>query len=218
MPLTQLSQQRKFAQRRYVLSGIVAVVAAIYLLKIFFMQVVSDKYKILSDSNVRRVVTIYPARGLILDRKGRKLVANEEAYDMMVIPRQVQNLDTAELCRLLDIDRKTFEVRLKKARGFSRYKASPFVEQIDKETYGFLQEKMYKFQGFYVQNRTLRKYPFPVAAHTLGYVGEVNPGEIAADPYYKMGDYIGKSGLEKFYETQLRGVKGEKIVDRKSVV
>lgn len=212
MPVTQLSQQRKFAQRRYVLSGIVVVVAAIYLLKIFFMQVVSDKYKILSDSNVRRVVTIYPARGLILDRKGRKLVANEEAYDLMVIPRQVQNLDTAELCRLLDIDRKTFEARMKKAKDYSRYKASPFVEQIDKETYGFLQEKMYKFQGFYVQNRTLRKYPFPVAAHTLGYVGEVNPGEIAADPYYKMGDYIGKSGLEKFYETQLRGVKGEKIV------
>lgn len=200
------------SRKRYVITGIFVAVGLLYLLKLFYIQIIEDKYKILSDSNVRRVITIFPARGMIYDRNGKTLVANEEAYDLMVIPRQAKNVDTSELCRLIDIDHKAFEARMKKASEFSRYKASSFLEQISKETYGFLQEKLYRFPGFFVQSRTLRTYPYPLAAHTLGYVGEVSPAEVEADPYYKSGDYVGKSGIEKFYEPRLRGIKGEKIV------
>ena len=207
-----MSQLSSHSQKRYVVSGIIIAVAAIFILKLFYMQVISDKYKILSESNVRRIVTIYPARGLIYDRNGRKIVSNEEAYDVMVVPRQVRNIDTAELCQLLEIDMQSFTNRLNKARQYSPYRASPFVEQISKTTYGYLQEKLYRFPGFFVQPRTLRTYPYPIAAHTLGYVGEVNQKEIESDPYYRMGDYIGKSGIEKSYEKELRGVKGEKSV------
>ncbi len=187
-------------------------VAAIFVVKLFYMQVISDKYKVLSESNVRRIVTIYPARGIIYDRNGIKIVSNEQAYDLMEVPRQVNNIDTNELCQLLEIDKQSFINRLNKARQYSPYRASPFVEQISKTTYGYLQEKLYRFPGFFVQPRTLRTYLYPIAAHTLGYVGEVNQKEIEDDPYYKMGDYIGKSGIEKYYEKELRGVKGEKIV------
>lgn len=207
-----MAQLGHHSQKRYVVSGIIITVAAIFVVKLFYMQVISDKYKVLSESNVRRIVTIYPARGIIYDRKGRKIVSNEEAYDLMVVPRQVNNIDTNELCQLLEIDKQSFISRLNKARQYSPYRASPFVEQISKTTYGYLQEKLYRFPGFFVQPRTLRTYLYPIAAHTLGYVGEVNQKEIEDDPYYKMGDYIGKSGIEKYYEKELRGVKGEKIV------
>ncbi|HAL65975.1 MAG: Penicillin-binding protein 2 [Bacteroidetes bacterium 38_7] len=207
-----MAQLGHHSRKRYVVSGIIITVAAIFVVKLFYMQVISDKYKVLSESNVRRIVTIYPARGIIYDRKGRKIVSNEEAYDLMVVPRQVNNIDTNELCQLLEIDKQSFISRLNKARQYSPYRASPFVEQISKTTYGYLQEKLYRFPGFFVQPRTLRTYLYPIAAHTLGYVGEVNQKEIEDDPYYKMGDYIGKSGIEKYYEKELRGVKGEKIV------
>jgi penicillin-binding protein 2 len=207
-----MAQLGHHSQKRYVVSGIIITVAAIFVVKLFYMQVISDKYKVLSESNVRRIVTIYPARGIIYDRKGRKIVSNEEAYDLMVVPRQVNNIDTNELCQLLEIDKQSFINRLNKAKQYSPYRASPFVEQISKTTYGYLQEKLYRFPGFFVQPRTLRTYLYPIAAHTLGYVGEVNQKEIEDDPYYKMGDYIGKSGIEKYYEKELRGVKGEKIV------
>jgi len=207
-----MAQLGHHSQKRYVVSGIIITVAAIFVVKLFYMQVISDKYKVLSESNVRRIVTIYPARGIIYDRKGRKIVSNEEAYDLMVVPRQVNNIDTNELCQLLEIDKQSFISRMNKARQYSPYRASPFVEQISKTTYGYLQEKLYRFPGFFVQPRTLRTYLYPIAAHTLGYVGEVNQKEIENDPYYKMGDYIGKSGIEKYYEKELRGVKGEKIV------
>lgn len=207
-----MAQLGHHSQKRYVVSGIIITVASIFVVKLFYMQVISDKYKVLSESNVRRIVTIYPARGIIYDRKGRKIVSNEEAYDLMVVPRQVNNIDTNELCQLLEIDKQSFISRLNKAKQYSPYRASPFVEQISKTTYGYLQEKLYRFPGFFVQPRTLRTYLYPIAAHTLGYVGEVNQKEIEDDPYYKMGDYIGKSGIEKYYEKELRGVKGEKIV------
>lgn len=200
------------AQRQYVIITIMVVVAVIYLIKLFYIQVISDKYRLLSESNVRRSLVQYPPRGVIYDRHGVKLVTNEPAYDLMVIPRQVKNPDTLELCRLLDLEPGYFRQRLHKAQKYSMYKASVFLEQISKESYGYLQEKLYRFPGFFVQPRTLRKYPHPVAASVLGYVGEVNQGDIDKNPYYISGDYIGKSGIEKSYEKELRGVKGMRIV------
>lgn len=207
-----MTRRAFFAQRQYVIIAIMVVTVVIFLVKLFYIQVLSDNYRLLSESNVRRSLVQYPPRGIIYDRHGDKLVTNEPAYDLMVIPRQVKNPDTLELCRLLDLDPQLFKHRLTKARKYSMYKASIFLEQISKESYGYLQEKLYRFPGFFVQPRTLRKYPYPIAASVLGYVGEVNQNDIDKDPYYISGDYVGKSGIEKSYEKELRGVKGMRIV------
>ncbi|MEI6062223.1 MAG: penicillin-binding transpeptidase domain-containing protein, partial [Bacteroidota bacterium] len=132
-------------------------------------------------------------------------------YDLMVIPRQVKDLDTAEICRLLDISVEGFNERMKRAREYSPMLASAFEKQISKQTYGYVEEKLYRFRGFFVQPRTLRKYPMSIGAHLLGYIGEVTPAQVEKNIYYKQGDYIGISGIERAYEKELRGIKGLKI-------
>jgi penicillin-binding protein 2 len=155
----------------------------------------------------------YPARGNIYDRNGKLLVYNEALYDLMVIPGQVKNIDTAAFCELLGIDSSDFADAMNKAKKYSYYKPSIFLKQISKEDFGVIQEKLYQFSGFYPSTRTLRKYPMPIAAHLLGDVGEVSGTDIEKDPYYQAGDYIGKSGIEKYYEQQLRGIKGMKVLE-----
>ena len=184
------------------------VAGFIFLLRLFFLQVIDDSYVHSAKNNVLRYVTQYPARGLVYDRNGKLLVYNEAVYDLMVLPAMVKEMDTLEFCNLLEIPLEGFRERLRKARSYSRYKPSLFEKQISKESYGYIEEKLYRYPGFYVQSRTLRKYPKPIAAHLLGYVGEVNQRMIDKDPYYKSGDYIGISGLEKSYENELRGIKG----------
>lgn len=146
------------------------------------------------------------------DRNGELLVYNEAVYDLMVIPRMVKNLDTNYFCNSIGITRKDFEERMRKATAYSPYSASIFAKQISKEEFGRWENILYKFKGFYISKRTLRLYSKPIAAHVLGYVGEVNEHDLETKPYYKRGDYIGKSGLEYSYEAELRGVKGKKIM------
>lgn len=201
-----------YSNRSGIVKLIFITVSVVFVIRLFFLQVVNNKYRDLAERNAFRYVTQYPARGLIYDRNGELLVYNEAVYDLMVIPRQVKNIDTASLCSLVGITHDEFVQKIKKARAYSTYAPSAFVKQISKEEYGALQENLYKFSGFYVQSRTLRKYERPIAAHVLGYIGEVDDKEIKENPYYKQGDYIGKSGLEKSYEEQLRGQKGKKIV------
>jgi penicillin-binding protein 2 len=203
--------EKIYASRRYLIIGLVLLTALIFLVRLFYIQVIADKYILSANNNVLRYMTQYPARGLIYDRNGKLLVYNEAAYDLMVTPRQVKNLDTAELCRLIGITEDEFIERMKRARQYSLYRSSVFEAQISRENYGFLEEKMFKFPGFFVQPRTLRKYTYPIAAHTLGYIGEVNPDMIKKSTYYRAGDYIGISGIEKSYEELLRGKKGMKI-------
>lgn len=188
------------------------VVGAIFIVRLAFLQIFDSTYHKLADQQALRQVTQYPARGLIYDRNGELLVYNEAIYDMMVIPKMVKNLDTALFCKVVGITRQDFLDKMEKARKYSPYSASPFMKQISKEEYGAWQSHLYKFHGFYVQQRTLRIYQRPIAAHVLGYVGEVNDKDIENDHYYRQGDYIGKSGLEKSYETVLRGIKGKKIM------
>ncbi|MDT8392823.1 MAG: penicillin-binding protein 2 [Bacteroidales bacterium] len=201
-----------YQNRKYVIRGIFLFVGILFALRLFMLQVISNEYKLSAENNVLRYITEYPARGLIYDRNNKLLVFNEAAYDLMVVPAQLQEFDTTEFCRLLNIDKPLLEEKLHKARAYSYRKPSIFLEQISREDYAFFEEKLYKYPGFYVQARTLRKYPIPIAAHLLGYVGEVNPREIASDNYYAQSDYIGKSGLEKFYEHELRGKKGLRVV------
>lgn len=204
--------KKTYSGRQYTVITIFVITGLIFIARLFFLQIVDDSYIISANRNALRFVTQYPARGLIYDRNNKLLVYNEAVYDLMVVPKQVKAFDTMELCRLIGISKQVFDIKLKKARDFSPYAASIFEKQISKENFGYLQEKLFKYSGFYVQSRTLRKYPYPIAAHTLGYIGEVGPNITEKDPYYKPGDYIGMSGLEKYYEQFLRGNKGSKIV------
>ena len=204
---------KNLVKRQYLIIGIFVVVGVVFLIKLFSLQVLDTELKQSADNNVLRYVTQYPARGKVFDRNGELLVYNEAVYDLMVVPGQVgKEIDTAEFCRLLNITKESYVDRLSKARKHSRIKASVFVSQISKEDYAHIGEILYRYPGFYFQTRTLRHYPNAIAAHTLGDIGEVDQQQLEEDPYYKRGDYVGKSGIEKFYEKELRGKKGLRVV------
>jgi penicillin-binding protein 2 len=198
--------------RQFVIVAIFIAVIVIYIARLFYVQVIEDKYKMSADNNVLRYVIDYPARGDIYDRNGKLMVYNEAVYDLMVIPKQVKEFDTLEFCRLISITPDDLRSKYKKARSYSPVKSSILEKQLSSETYAALQEKLYKFKGFYVQPRTIRKYKESIAAHLMGYIGEVNDAIIEKKPYYRMGDYIGISGIEQSYENELRGQRGLEIV------
>jgi penicillin-binding protein 2 len=199
-------------QRKLIIIGLILLAGVIFIGRLFYLQIIDKSYILSAQNNVVRVITQYPARGLIYDRHGELLVFNEAAFDLMVIPSQVTAFDTLEFSQLIGLDKTEIKDRLMKARNYSMRKASIFEKQISKESFSFFKEKLHKFPGFYVQSRTLRYYPTRIAAHTLGYIGEVDRNTIESNPYYKSGDYIGISGLESTYEEYLRGQKGVKRV------
>ena len=201
-----------YTSRKYVVMAIFSAVTLILLIKLFMIQVVDQSYKRSSENNTLRYITQYPARGKVYDRNGRLLVYNEAIYDLMVIPRQVKKLDTLDFCSSLNISREFFEERMTKAKRYSSFSPSVFMAQITKEEYGMIAENLHKYKGFYFQTRSVRNYPYPIAAHTLGNIGEVSKKDLEKDSFYKTGDYIGKSGIEYFYEKELRGEKGMKII------
>lgn len=188
--------------------GLIGLVALTFILRLFSIQIINPRYKLSASSNSRHRQVEYPARGLIKDRNGEVLVYNQAAYDVMVIPRQVEPFDTLELCELLGIDRQALVLALQKARLFSSLRPSVVVDQLSPAEHARLQEKMYKFEGFYLQSRAQRAYTYQIAAHVLGYTGEVSRADLAEDSYYSSGDYAGVSGIEKQYESLLRGEKG----------
>lgn len=203
----------KYADRKYIVYGFFIFIGLIFLIRLFYLQLSGDEYAFAADNNTRRDITIYPPRGLIYDRNGELMVYNEAVFDLMIIPGQAKDIDIESLCLLLDIDTLDYIKRYNKTKKYSRRKASIFEKQLSKTQTAFLQEKLFKYPGFYVQSRTLRKYPYPNSAHLLGYIGEVNAKELERDSFYISGDYVGKSGIEKSYEKELRGVKGvEKLM------
>ena len=204
--------RNQYQERSTVIRIIFLTVGIIFIVRLAFMQVFDSEYRRQADRQALRPITQFPARGLIYDRNGELLVYNEAVYDLMVIPRMTKGLDTNMFCRVMGITRDEFDARMRKACKYSTYSASAFMKQVSKEEYGSWENSLYKFRGFYVQQRTLRVYDKPIAAHVLGYVGEVDQSEIDADKFYKQGDYIGKSGLEKSYEEVLRGIKGTRIM------
>lgn len=203
---------KKYENRTYIIGGFFGLVILIFIIRLFSIQVIDDSFKTSSENNVIRKQTDYPRRGLIYDRNKELIVYNEAAYDLMITPKQATFLDTALICSLLEIDTLNLMKRIEKARNYSMYKASVLMKQISVETYTKLQENMFLMPGFFVQTRTLRKYPYSTASHLLGYVGEVNQRIVKSNPYYKEGDYIGVSGIEKAYEDKLRGQKGVKLL------
>ena len=200
-----------YEQRKNIILILIFVLAIVYISRLFYLQVLDKSYRISAENNVLRFVTEYPERGLIYDRNGKLLVYNKVSYDLMVIPNKVKDLDTARLCNLLDIPEEDFVKSLKKARRYSRYKPSVVVKLLDKPRFAALQEQLFRFHGFYLQRRLVRSYTDTIASHLLGYIGEVSEKQIAKDPYYVQGDYIGIGGVEEYYEKYLRGEKGVSI-------
>src|SRR6056300_340269 len=161
-----------------------------------------------------KTTTIYPTRGLMYDRNHKLLVSNQPAYDLMVIPREIKDLDTLELCQLVDIDKEQFIQSIEKAKRYSPRLPSVLVSKLSASTYAVLQEKMRKFEGFYIQKINLRKYHTDAGANLLGYISEVNDYEIQNNPGYISGELIGRTGVEKQYESNLRGKKGKNYIQK----
>jgi len=200
----------QYFQRKYVIGGIIVVTGFILIVRLFYLQVINSSYKLSAENNSKREVIQYPARGLMYDRNGELLVSNQAAYDVMLTPGQLSAFDSSSFCEILGLSLPELREGIKKATEYSRFAPTVFMKQVPGELASVLQEKLYKFPGFFVQTRTLRKYPRNIASHLMGYVGEVDKGIIEKQPYYQMGDYIGISGIEKYYEEILRGKKGKK--------
>ena len=200
--------------RRLLLFSIVVLVGFVFLTRLFYLQVYSSEpYDLYNDNAIRKVFH-YPKRGYVYDRNNKLLVANQPSYDVMIIPREVLPLDTIEFCSLLKITKKDFKKKFKKANTYSPRLPSPFVPQLSKKDYAVLSEKMRKYEGFYIQKRSLRDYQTTIGANVLGFIMETNQGDISKDSYYQMGDLIGKQGIEVAYENNLRGEKGVKFIQK----
>ena len=198
-------------ERRHLFHFFFIAIALIFISRLFYIQVIRDDYRLSAANNVVRTEKVYPGRGLIYDRNKKLLVSNQSAYDIMVIPLQVKDIDTNAFCRLLNISKESYEKRMVKAQRHSRYKASVFLKQVSKEQYAYFHEQLNNFRGFYPQKRILRDYPdYQSGANVLGYIGEAGDRFIKKHPEYEKGDLLGKTGIEKAYEQELKGKAGIK--------
>ena len=207
--------------RKYVVGGVAVLIVVIYIVRLFTLQLMSDDYKKNADSNAFLKRIDYPSRGIITDRNGELLVYNQPSYDIMVVENEARgHFDTLEFCQTLNITREELKRLIaamhdkRRNPGYSRYTQQQLVSQLSDHDFSVFQEKSYRFPGFYVQRRSVRQYEYPFAAHVLGDVAEVSQSDVEADDYYQPGDYIGKQGVERSYERQLRGVKGVQILLR----
>ncbi len=200
--------------KKILLSSIIVIIGITFIGRLSYLQIFSfSPNQVLEDSAIKAIYD-YPERGYIYDRNGKLLVANQPAYDVMVIPREVKPLDTLEFCQLLGIEKSKFKERLRKARIYSPRLPSVLVPQLSKEDYASLQEKMRKYEGFYIQKRSLRYYDTESGANVLGYISEVNETDLRKNPYYVQGELTGRTGIEKQYEEVLRGRKGVKYIQK----
>lgn len=212
-----MSDDPNYINRKYILGGIAVAVVIIYLIRLFSLQLMSDDYKKNADSNAFRKEIQYPSRGLILDRKGRLLVYNESSYNIMVVMNDQRGIDTLDFCQTVGITKDFYIKRMDEIKSkisYSRYTPQLFMSQIPAEEFSVFREKLFRFKGFSVEKRSVRHYTTGLGAHLLGDVGEVNDKDIANDDYYQSGDFIGKLGVERSYEKELRGEKGMRIMLR----
>lgn len=212
-----MSDEPNYINRKYILGGIAVAVVIIYLIRLFSLQLMSDDYKKNADSNAFRKEIQYPSRGLILDRKGRLLVYNESSYNIMVVMNVQRGIDTLDFCQTVGITKDFYIKRMDEIKSkisYSRYTPQLFMSQIPAEEFSVFREKLFRFKGFSVEKRSVRHYTTGLGAHLLGDVGEVNDKDIANDDYYQSGDFIGKLGVERSYEKELRGEKGMRIMLR----
>ena len=208
--------------RSHVIHITFIAIGLVFLAKLFSIQVLSDAYKLAAEKNIVQPVVEYPHRGAICDRHGAFLAYNVPIYDLMVIPKEVKHLDISAFCQDFDISLPTFHRLLEKAKAYSYVKPSVFIKNISQETWAQVQDHVASYLGFFVQVRTVRQYPTPTLANTLGYLGEIDAQQLTSDllSYYRKGDMIGISGLEKSYEKVLRGECGVRyqVSDARGIV
>lgn len=213
-------KKQTYPQKTKILSALFIAVVIIYVIRLFSLQIIDDKYKKGAESNAFLNKTIYPPRGLIYDRNDSLLVYNKPAYDITFIHREIQDLDTLALCKALNITPQTFEKRMKEVKnrrknpGYSSLTPQVFMTQLGVEEIATIQQSLYKYPGFGIQTRTLREYKYTAGGHLLGSIGEVSSKNIEQDSYYTQGDYAGRDGIEYTYEKDLRGEKGVEILLR----
>mgnify|MGYP001266458058 FL=1 len=206
--------RNKYKDRRLFFYFLFGASILILLMRLINIQIIDSSYKLSANNNVIKAVKLYPERGYIYDRNGMLLVSNQRAFDLMVIPRQVKKMDTLTFCRIIDIKKDYFDNQLKKATRYSRNRSSIFIKEVSKQTASKIQEQLYQFSGFYLQERTMREYPEKSAAHLLGYVSQVPDYILKKNDYYKKNDNFGMTGVENSYEKDLRGTHGVKYVIR----
>ena len=201
-------------QKSFLLYFLITLAGFIFIGRLFQLQIIrSDSYDPIHNAAVKTIYD-YPERGYVYDRNGKLLVANQLSYDVMVQPNQVKPIDTLEFCKLLKIDKEDFLKRFERAEKYATYLPSVFLKQLAKEDFAFLQEKLHKYTGFFIQKRIIRDYPIKAAANVLGYIGEVNEEKARKSNYYQQGELEGKDGIERQYENILRGRKGKKYLHR----
>ena len=200
--------------RKVLLPSLIIIAATLLVMRLFYLQIIDDSFKLKSDNNAIKIKYDYPERGYIYDRNGKLLVANQPSYDIMVIPRELKNIDTLEFCQLLDITKEDYIKKIAKAKVYSPRLPSVFLAQLNKSEFAAFQEKIRKFEGFYFQKRSLRDYQVDFGANVFGFITQVNENLIAKNKYYNSGDLIGMQGVEQSYEEILRGIKGVKYYQK----
>ena len=200
--------------KRYYIQVITILIAVIFIIRLVSLQILNSEYKYMSENNAVLESPVYPERGFIYDRNGEILVANQIAYDLMVIPENTNKFDTLELSELINIPAKDFKLNFSEAIKFSNKIPSIILSEISKKEHAYIQEKLWKYEGFYLQKKSIRKYYHDIGANFLGYISEVNDSDIDRDNYYQTGELIGRQGIEKYYENILRGEKGKSFFQK----
>ena len=200
--------------RRFFLPFVTLLTAIVFVGRLISLQLLNSSYKLLSDGNAVIENSIYPERGYIYDRNQKLLVSNQPVYDLMAIPENITLFDTLELSKILGVPKTELKKQIKTAKTFSVKLPSIIVGKISKERNAVIQEKVWKYQGFFLQKNSVRNYPVPIASNLLGYVSEVNKNDMKRDNYYRLGELIGRQGIEEYYESFLRGRKGKKFFQK----
>lgn len=211
----------QYYSRRWFFAISVVLVIAVYIVRLFYLQILSPEYKARAAGNAYYYKAIYPARGVIYDRKGRLLVSNKPAYDLLITMHEAKGkLDTAALAEIMGLSVEELSVRFEEIkdrsrnRGYSPYTPQLLLAQINEKYAARFQEQTYRYPGLYIQQRNTRQYEYRHAAHVLGYLSEASQYDLDRDSLLAAGDYVGKSGVERFYDRELRGVKGQEILLR----
>ena len=198
--------------KKYLLIWLTIIVSVIFIMRLSSLQLSSDSY-FNSDFAIQEL-SVYPERGLIFDRNGNLLVANQPSYELIIIPENTSEFDTISLANLTDMNPDELKRKINSSVAYSKKLPSVIKSQISKEKNAFLQEKIWLFEGFYLRKNSVRDYIKPFASNVIGYTGEVDRNDIANNSYYEKGEMIGKQGIEKYYEDELKGVKGKKYYQK----
>ena len=197
--------------RKNLLIWITIISSAIFIIQLASLQLSRGSFN--RDFAIQEI-SVYPERGLIFDRNGELLVANQPMYELIIIPENTVEFDTIQLSNLIGIEQNDLAKRISSARKYSTKLPSVIESQISKEKNAFLQEKIWLFNGFYLRKNSVRDYIRPFASNVIGYTSEVDQNDINSNPYYEKGEMIGKQGIESYYEDNLKGVKGKRYFQK----